>query len=110
MVMIEIGASRSRHLSPLGRGDPQPLLGMRHCMMQCRPVSRYEISVLPSKADNADFSNLVPKPGADTLPMLGPSVSSQVTVRRSPLTVHETCNNPRGAENAPYLPALVASS
>ena len=41
-------------------------------MMQCRPVARYETSVFPSNADSADFSNLVPKPGADTLPMLAP--------------------------------------
>src|SRR4051794_25389282 len=86
------------------------LLGIRHCMMQCSPVFRYEISVLPSKADSADFSSLVPKPAVETCSMLGPSVSSQVMARRSSLTVHDTCNNPRGAENAPYLPALVASS
>ena len=65
---------------------------------------------MPSKADSADFNSLVPKPGSETLSTLGPSVSSQVTVRRSSLTVHDTCNNPRGAENAPYFPALVASS
>src|SRR3954467_12363233 len=65
---------------------------------------------LASKARSADFNSLVPKPAGPTVSTGGPSVSSQVTLRRSSDTDHDTCNNPRAEENAPYFPALVASS
>ena len=68
------------------------------------------MSVLPSKGRNAEFSNLVPKPGCPIGPTAGPSVSSQAMLRRSSDTDHDTCNSPRAEENAPYFPALVASS
>src|ERR1700754_3377960 len=74
------------------------------------PVLRKAISVLPSNGVSAELSNLVPKPAFPIGPTGGPSVSSHVTVRRSSDTDHDTCNSPRGEENAPYLPALVASS
>src|SRR6059058_2341740 len=85
-------------------------LGIRHCMVQWTPVFKKEISVLPSKGRSADFNSLVPKPGAPTSSTAGPSVSSQVMLRRSSEAHHDTCNNPREEENAPYFPALVASS
>ena len=59
---------------------------------------------------SADCSSLVPKPAAPTFSTAGPSVSSQVMLRRSSDTVQDTCSRPRAEENAPYFPALVASS
>src|SRR5207302_8304984 len=84
--------------------------GIRHCIVQCAPLFRKRISVLPSNARSADVNSLVPKPAGPTFSTAGPSVSSQVTLRRFSDTDHDTCNSPRAEENAPYLPALVASS
>src|SRR4051812_16465529 len=84
--------------------------GIRHCIVQWTPVFRKLISVLPSNARSADCNSLVPKPSAPTFSIEGPSVSSQVRLRRSSDTDHDTCNSPRGEENAPYFPALVANS
>src|ERR1700730_5085812 len=86
------------------------LRGMRHCIVQCSPVFKKTISVLPSKDLSADLSSLVPKPASPIVPIGGPSVSSQVMLSRSSDTDQDTCNSPRGEENAPYFPALVASS
>ena len=63
-----------------------------------------------SKGPSAEFSSLVPKPASPIAPTAGPSVSSQVILSRSSDTDHDTCSSPRGEENAPYFPALVASS
>src|ERR1700694_2478818 len=73
-------------------------------------VFKKAISVLPSNGLRADFNSLVPKPASPMVPTEGPSVSSQVMLRRSSATDHDTCNSPFAAENAPYFPALVASS
>ena len=86
------------------------LRGMRHCIVQCTPVFKNAISVLPSKGRSADFNSLVPKPASPIAPIGGPSVSSQVMLSRSSDADHDTCSSPWVAENAPYFPALVASS
>src|ERR1700733_6684784 len=91
-------------------GAGTQLRGTRHCMVQWIPVFRNAISVLPSNGLSAELSNLVPKPAFPIAPTGGPSVSSHATLRRSSVTDHDTCNSPRGDENAPYFPALVASS
>src|SRR3982074_3692547 len=70
--------------------------GIRHFIVQCTPVRKNAISVLPSNGLSAEFSNLVPKPAAPTVPIGGPSCSSQTTVRRSPATDQDTCNRPLG--------------
>src|SRR3954468_3539642 len=84
--------------------------GIRQFIVQCSPVCKYAISVVPSKDLSAEFSSLVPKPAAPTVVIGGPSVSSQTMDNRSPATDHATCSSPLVAENAPYLLALVASS
>ena len=72
-------------------------------MVQWTPVLRKLTSVLPSNGVSADCSSLVPKPGVPICSTGGPSVSSQVTLRRSSERVHDTCKSPRAEENAPEV-------